>query len=86
MPELYSYQKVSFDIKITWLVCDSSVLFEEVSPWHLEDVYEVLIFCYLFPQRVDHHNSGSINLGTEEDPVKTVDTLIQMKYWIYLSN
>ena len=43
---MYSYQKVKFDIRIARLVCDSYVFFEEASPWFLEDVYEVLIFCY----------------------------------------
>jgi hypothetical protein len=50
----------------------------------LEDVYEVLIFFYLFFLRVEHHNSGSINLDSEQDLVKAVDTDIHIKYWIYL--
>jgi hypothetical protein len=31
----------------------------------LEDVYEVFIFFYRFFLRVEHHNSGSINLDRE---------------------
>jgi hypothetical protein len=54
MCELYSYRKIRFDIKITWAVCDSYVLFEEASPCFLEDVYEVLIFFYRFSLRVYH--------------------------------
>jgi hypothetical protein len=84
MCELYSYQKVHFDIKRTRVLCDSYVLFEEASTCFLEDVYEILIFFYLFFLRVEHHDSGSINLDREQDPVKAVDTRIQMKCWIYL--
>jgi hypothetical protein len=82
--ELYSYRKVCLDIKITILVYDSYVLLDEMSPCLLEDVYEVLIFCLWRPLRVEHHNLGSINLDTEQDPVKTVDTRIKIKCWIYL--
>jgi hypothetical protein len=84
MCELYSYRKVKLDMKITWPVNDSYVLFDEASPCLLEDVYEVLIFCYWHPLRDEHHNSGSINLDTEQDPVKAVDTHIQIKCWRYL--
>jgi hypothetical protein len=84
MCELYSYQKVRFDIKRTRVVCDSYMLFEKASPCYLADVYEVLIFFYRFFLRVEHHNSGSINLDREQDLVKTIDTHIQMKCWIYL--
>jgi hypothetical protein len=84
MCELYSYRKVRFGIKCTRVLSDSYVLFEEASPCFLEDVYEVLIFFYLFFLRVEHHNSGSINLDSEQDLVKAVDTDIHIKYWIYL--
>jgi hypothetical protein len=60
------------------------VAFEEVGPCLLEDDYDVLICCYRFPHRVKHHNSGSFNLDTEQDPVKAVDTHMQMKCLIYL--
>jgi hypothetical protein len=46
MCELYLYWKIKFDIKITPLICDSYVPFDEASPCPLEDVCEVLIFCY----------------------------------------
>jgi hypothetical protein len=52
------------------------VLFEEASPYFLEDVNEVLIFFYQFFLRVEHHNSGSINPNRVQDPVKAVDTNI----------
>jgi hypothetical protein len=65
MCELYSYRKVRFDIKRTGVVCDSYVLFDEGSTCFLEDVYEVFIFFYRFFLRVEHHNSGSINLDRE---------------------
>jgi hypothetical protein len=60
------------------------VLFEEASPYFLEDIYEVLMFFYRFFLRVKHHISGSINLDREQDPVKAVDTHMQMKCLIYL--
>ena len=37
--------------KITQLVCDSYAFFEEASPYLLEDVYEVLIFCCLISSK-----------------------------------
>jgi hypothetical protein len=48
MCKLYSYRKVLFDIKRTWVLCNSYVLFEEASPCFLEDAYKVLIFFYRF--------------------------------------
>jgi hypothetical protein len=45
MCKLYLYWKVKFDMKITRLVYDSYVLFEEASPCLL-DVYQVFIFYY----------------------------------------
>jgi hypothetical protein len=84
MCELYLYREVHFDIKHTRVFCDSYVLFEEVSPCFLKDVYEVLIFFFQFFLRVEHHNSGSINLDREQDPGKAVDTHIQIKCWICL--
>jgi hypothetical protein len=50
----------------------------------LEDVYEIFILCYWRPLSVEHHNSGSINLDTEQDLVIAIDTHIQIKCWIYL--
>jgi hypothetical protein len=59
----------------------------EVSPYFLEDVYEVLIFFYRFFLRVKHHNSGSINLDREQDPVKVVDIYTdKMLGILFLSN
>jgi hypothetical protein len=84
MCELYSYRKVYLDIKITRGVYDSYVLFDEASTCLLKDVYEVLILCYWRPLPVEHHNSGSINLDTEQDPMIAVDTYMQIKCWIYL--
>ena len=70
----YSYPKVGSDKKIIWLIFYSYVLFEEVSPCLLEDVYEIFIFYFWFPQRVRQHNSVSFNRDTEQDPVKPIDT------------
>jgi hypothetical protein len=80
MCELYSYRKVCFDIKRTRVLYDSYVLFQEASSCFFEDIYEVLIFFYRFFLRVEDHNLGSINLDGEQDPVKVVDTHIQMKF------
>jgi len=50
------------------------VSFDEASPCLLHDVYEVLIGFFWLPRRVEHHNSGPIDLNTEQDPVEAVDT------------
>jgi hypothetical protein len=81
---MYLYRKVCLDIKITRRVYDSYVLFDEVSQCLLDDVYKVLILCYWCPLSVNHRNSSSISLDTEQDPVIAVDTHIQIKCWIYL--
>ena len=54
----YSYPKVGSDKKIIWLIFYSYVLFEEVSPCLLEDVYEIFIFYFWFPQRGEYHKLG----------------------------
>jgi hypothetical protein len=82
--QLYSYRKVCLDIKITRRVHDSYVHFDEAGSYLLEDVYEIFILCYWRPLSVEHHNSGSINLDTEQDLVIAIDTHIQIKCWIYL--
>ena len=79
MRDMYSYWNVKFEIKITQRFCDSYVSFEEASPCLLHDVYEVLIVFFWLPQRVEHHNSGPIDLDTEQDPVEVVDTYILKK-------
>jgi hypothetical protein len=57
MCKLYPYRKICFDIKRIRVLCDSYVLFEKARSYFLEDVYEILIFFYLFFLRVKHHNA-----------------------------
>ena len=73
---MYWYRKVKFETKITRPWRDSYVSFDEASPCLLHDVYEVLIVFFWLPQRVEHHNSGPIDLDTKQDPVEVVDTHI----------
>ena len=59
MCDMYSYQKVKFEIKITWRFYDSYVSFDETRyTLLLHDVYEVLISFFWVPQRVEHNYSG----------------------------
>jgi hypothetical protein len=74
---MYSYHKVKFEIKITWRFYDSYVSFDETRyTLLLHDVYEVLILFFWLSKRVEHNNLGPINLDTEQDPVKAVETYI----------
>ena len=49
------------------------MFFDEPSPRLLQDVYEILILVYWLPQGVEDHNSGPIDLDTEQDPVEAVE-------------
>ena len=73
MRDMYPYQKVSFDIKIKRRCRDSYVITDKPSPCTLKDVYERLILFFWFPQGVEHHNSGPIDLDREQDPVEAVE-------------
>ena len=73
MRDMYPYRKVSFDIKIRRRCCDSYVITDKPSPCALKDVYERLILFFWFPQGVEHHNSGPIDLDREQDPVEAVE-------------
>ena len=73
MRDMYSYRKVSFDIKIRRRCCDSYVITDKPSPCALKDVYERLILFFWFPQGVEHHNSGPIDLDREQDRVGVVE-------------
>jgi len=59
------------------------VFFGEATSCLLHDVYEVLIVFFWIPQRVEHHNSGLIDLNRQQDSVEAVDTQTWKKYWIY---
>ena len=74
---MYSYQKVKFEIKITWRFYDSYVSFDETRyTLLLHDVYEVLMVLFWLLQRVEHNKPGPTDLDTKQDPVKGVDTHI----------
>ena len=73
MCNMYPYRKVSFDIKIRRRCRDSYVITDKPSPCALKDVYKTLIFYFWFPQGVEHHNSGPIDLDREQDPVEAVE-------------
>ena len=73
MCDMYSYRFVKFDKKIRRRCRDSYVFFDEPSPCLLQDVYEILILVYWLPQGVGDHNSGPIDLDTEQDPVEAVE-------------
>ena len=68
MCDMFSYEKVMFQIKITWR--SVMVSFKEASPCPLDHVYEILIFL------VENHNSGPIDHNTEQGPVEAGDTHI----------
>ena len=73
MHDMYSYWKVSFDIKIRRRCRDSYVFTDKLSKCALKDVYERLILFFWFPQGVEHHNLGPIDLDREQDPVEAVE-------------
>ena len=73
MRDMYLYLKVSFDIKIRRWCRDSYVITDQPSPYFWKDVYERLILFFWFPQGVEHHNSGPIDLDREQDPVEAVE-------------
>ena len=73
MRDMYSYRKVKFDIKIRRRWRDSYVFLDKPSPCLLKDVYEKLILFFWFPQGVEHHNLGPIDLDREQDLVKAVE-------------
>ena len=73
MRDMYSYRKVSFDTKIRRRCRDSYMFTDKPSPCALKDVYERLILFFWFPQGVEHHNSGRIDLDREQDPVEAVE-------------
>ena len=73
MRDMYPYRKVSFDIKIRRRCRDSYVITDKLSPCALKDVYERLILFFWFPQGVEHHNSGPIDLDREQDPVEAIE-------------
>ena len=73
MRNMYSYRKVSFDIKIRRRCRDSYVFTDKPSPCALKDVYERLIVFFWSPQGVEHHNSEPIDLDREQDPVEAVE-------------
>ena len=72
MRDMYPYWKVNFDIKIRRRCRDSYVITDKPSPCALKDVYERLILFFWFPQGVEYHNSGPIDLNREQDPVEAV--------------
>ena len=73
MHDMYLYRKVSFDIKIRRRCRDSYVFTDKPSQCALKDVHERLILFFWFPQGVEHHNSGPIDLDREQDPVEAVE-------------
>jgi len=79
MRDMYPYRKVSFDIKIRRRCRDSYVITDKPSPCALKDVYQRLILFFWFPQGVEHHNSGPIDLDREQDPVEAVEIEVMKK-------
>ena len=66
MHDMFLYRKVRSE-------GGAYVIMDKPSPCALKDVYERLILFFWFPQGVEHHNSGPIDLNREQDLVEAVE-------------